>query len=90
MSSHVTVPAQERVKFLEGSLRSLVDKWLWQSQAASVRVTHFSRTADGRTRFVCVEIAREERALSFLFFRHPNGTWQVFPPASQRPMMRCH
>jgi hypothetical protein len=89
MSTHATHTAQTRVSFAEGSLRSLVEKWLWPTQAALVRVTGFSRTAVGGTRFVRVETSRQERSVSFLFFRHADKTWQVFPPTIQRPMMRC-
>ncbi|MDN7184171.1 hypothetical protein M0D69_40400 [Caballeronia sp. SEWSISQ10-4 2] len=82
--------AHEHVKFVEGSLRSLVEKWLWLTQAAPARLTVFSRTASGGTRFVRVEVSRQERPVSVLFFRHTDGTWQVFPPAIQRPMMRFY
>jgi len=80
--------AQGRMPFAEGSLRSMVEKWLWPTQADPARVTDFSRTAIGGTRFVCVEASRQERPVSFLFFRHADRTWQVFPPANRRPMMR--
>jgi hypothetical protein len=82
--------AHEHVKFVEGSLRSLVEKWLWLTQAAPARLTVFGRTATGGTRFVRVEASRRERPVSFLFFRHTDGTWHVFPPATQRPMMRLY
>jgi hypothetical protein len=82
--------AHEPVTFVEGSLRSLVEKWLWLTQAAPARLTVFSRTASGGTRFVRVEASRQERPVSFLFFRHTDGTWHVFPPPIQRPMMRFY
>jgi hypothetical protein len=44
--------------------------------------------AIGGTRFVRVEVSRQERRVSFLFFRHIDGTWNVFPPAAPRPMMK--
>jgi hypothetical protein len=90
MNSHPMNTAQEQVEFAEGSLRSLVERWLWPTQTAPACVTDFSRTAVGRTRFVRVETSRQERPVSFLFFRHSDRTWHVFPPAIQRPMMRFH
>lgn len=90
MSTHPTHTARQSMSLAAGSLRSLVEKWLWPTRATSVRVTDFSRTALGGTRFVRVETSQQERPVSFLFFRHADGTWQVFPPAIQRPMMRCH
>jgi hypothetical protein len=90
MNSHAMNTVQERATFAEGSLRSMVAKWLWPTQAEPARVTVFSRTAVGGTRFVRVEMAQQERSVSFLFFRHTDGTWQIFPPAVRGPMMRCH
>ena len=71
----------------EYSLRTQVDKWLAPSLSASVRVTEFSRTRLGRRRYVCVETALPFGSRALLFFRHDDGCWCVFPPASDRPIM---
>lgn len=80
--------ARERTNLGEGSLRSLVEKWLWPTQASPARVIRFSRLAAARTRFVCLEISRQERPIVLSFFRHVDGTWHVFPQASSGPTMR--
>jgi hypothetical protein len=66
----------------EQSLRCQVEKWLAPAPATPVHVTEFSRTQWGGRRYVCVETADGARAL--FFFRHDDGSWFVFPPASDR------
>lgn len=72
----------------DGSLRSLVDKWLSPTQAAPARATRIGRRGLDRARFVCLEASRQERSIVFLFFRHIDGTWHVFPQVTRRPTMR--
>jgi hypothetical protein len=69
----------------ENSLRTQVDKWLSPSLSTPVRVTEFSRTRQGRRRYVCVETSLPLGPRALLFFRHDDGCWCVFPPASDRP-----
>lgn len=64
----------------EKSLRSQVEKWLAPATAIPVHVIAFGRTRRGGSRYVCVETAGGARAL--FFFRHDDGGWCVFPPAS--------
>jgi hypothetical protein len=59
-----------------------VEKWLAPAPATSVHVIEFGRTRWGGSRYVCVEIADGARAL--FFFRHDDGSWHVFPSASDR------
>jgi hypothetical protein len=66
----------------EKSLRSQVEKWLAPGSAIPVHVIEFGRTRMGGGRYVCVEAAGGARAL--FFFRHDDGGWCVFPPASDR------
>jgi hypothetical protein len=66
----------------EKSLRSLVEKWLASAPATPVHVIAFGRTRRDGSRYVCVETAGGVRAL--FFFRHDDGDWCVFPPASDR------
>jgi hypothetical protein len=68
----------------EHSLRTQVEKWLAPGLSAPVRVTEFSRTRVGRRRYVCVETAMPRGLRALLFFRHDDGCWCVFPPASDR------
>ncbi|MFX1673940.1 hypothetical protein PWR63_17010 [Paraburkholderia sp. A2WS-5] len=69
------------------SLRVLVDKWLAPNACAPARVVRFSRMQDNRLRYVCVEAVHPARTIAIFFFRHGNGSWCVFPPASHRPAM---
>ena len=71
----------------ETSLRTLVDKWLAPNARVPARVVRFSRTQQQRLRYVCVEAVHPARTIAIFFFRHDDGTWCVFPPASTRPAM---
>jgi hypothetical protein len=71
----------------EHSLRTQVDKWLAPGLSTPVRVTEFSRTRTSGIRYVCVETALPRGPRALLFFRHGDGCWCVFPPASDRPNM---
>jgi hypothetical protein len=71
----------------EKTLHWAVDKWLAPTPAMPARVTRFCRTRDYRRRYVCVEALRPGGLLSIFFFRHDDGSWNVFPPAAERPAM---
>lgn len=71
----------------EASLRSLVEKWLGPESAARPCVTNFSHGRRKVWRYVCVQATRPSGTFSFVFFRHDDGSWCVFPPAIQRPTM---
>ncbi|MDQ7977082.1 hypothetical protein QYH69_07460 [Paraburkholderia sp. SARCC-3016] len=68
------------------TLRSAVDKWLAPTAAAPARVMRCSRTAGAGRGCVRVEAMRPDGLLSFFFFRHGDGSWNVFPPAQKRPV----
>ncbi|MGF6722009.1 hypothetical protein P3T43_001356 [Paraburkholderia sp. GAS41] len=71
------------------SLHWIVDKWLAPSLATPARVTRMRRAGSRRVRGVCVETSRPEGVLSIVFFRHDDGSWNVFPPAIGRPAMNA-
>jgi hypothetical protein len=71
----------------ERSLRVLVENWLGPEAARHARVTRFSHSRRKQWRYVCVEADRPSGTLAFVFFRHDEGSWCVFPPASRRPEM---
>jgi hypothetical protein len=73
----------------EKSLRRLIDKWLAPTPAIPVRVTRFTGMQSNQRRYVCVEAARPAGSLAIFFFRHDDGSWCVFPPATVRPAMRA-
>ncbi|KVU05820.1 hypothetical protein WK60_25660 [Burkholderia ubonensis] len=66
------------------SLRMQVDKWLAPSAFVPARVVRFSRMAEQRRRYVCVEAAHPAGTIAIFFFRHDDGSWCVFPPADRR------
>jgi len=66
------------------SLRYQVEKWLAPPPVSTVHVTEFGRTRWDRTPYVCVETSSPTGVRMLLFFRHRDGTWNVFPPAIDR------
>lgn len=71
----------------EKSLHWAVDKWLAPTPAMPARVRCFCRSEMSRLRFVCVETLRPDGVLAIFFFRHGDGSWNVFPPVAERPAM---
>lgn len=72
----------------ERSLRLLVDKWLAPTPAMPVHVIRLSHKGTNPRRCVYVEALRPGGLLAIFFFRHDDGSWCVFPPATARPTMR--
>ncbi|HTJ93067.1 MAG TPA: hypothetical protein VL424_08155 [Pararobbsia sp.] len=73
----------------EKSLHWIVDKWLAPTPSMPARVTQVRHNRSD-PRFVRVEAQRPTGLLSIVFFRHDDGTWNVFPPASQRLAMHAY
>ncbi|BCG04823.1 hypothetical protein PPGU19_093910 (plasmid) [Paraburkholderia sp. PGU19] len=69
------------------SLRDLVDKWLAPTRSIPARVTQIGRFGSGGVRFVRLEGVVSNSPLSIVFFRHGQGTWDVFPPVPHTPAM---
>jgi hypothetical protein len=74
----------------EKCLRTLVDKWFGPSAVMTIRVMEFSRTPTDRTRFVRVGAAHTDGSLTIVFFRHADGSWNVYPAKASRPTMRAY
>jgi hypothetical protein len=70
------------------TLRWAVDKWLAPTASAPARVMRCPRATGAGRRCVRVEASRPDGPLSFFFFRHDDGSWNVFPPAHMRPVPR--
>lgn len=68
-------------------LRTLVDKWLAPTSATPAHVVRTGRMASTRVRYVSLEGAISSRPLTIVFFRHGNGSWDVFPPVEAVPAM---
>lgn len=73
----------------DATLRKLVDHWLQPGESTHLRIRQFGRTPTERARFVFVEMLRPTGAVGLFFFRHPDRTWGICPPARQRPAMRA-
>ncbi|SOE95149.1 hypothetical protein SAMN05414139_07999 [Burkholderia sp. D7] len=69
------------------SLRRIVDKWLAPTPAAPVRDIRLCRMPANHVRYVRVEALRPTGVLALFFFRHDDGSWQVFPPEAARMTM---
>jgi hypothetical protein len=75
---------EARMKTAKRTLRSSVEKWLLP--ATSVRLTRFSHRGASRRRYIHVEAERPQGPVGLFFFRHDDGTWQVFPPGNEGPV----
>jgi hypothetical protein len=73
----------------ERSLHLVVERWLAPEFAKQVRVTRFRNRRSVRECYVCVETFNATGAVAMFFFRHEDGTWRIFPPRRERPMMRA-
>jgi hypothetical protein len=69
------------------SLRSLIDKWIELAPSSTTQVVRISRPDVRKVRCVCIEVKRAAGPVSLMFFRHGDGSWCVFPPASSRPTL---
>ncbi|MFC0401467.1 hypothetical protein [Paraburkholderia rhizosphaerae] len=69
------------------TLHWAVDKWLAPTPARPARVTRFARGDGQGRRCVRVEAEQPGGLMAIFFFRHRDGSWNVFPPAVERPAM---
>lgn len=67
------------------SLRAVIDKWVGRTATNPIRVIRH-RDASSR-RYVHVSLSRSQTADAIFFFRHDNGSWNVFPPETRHPAM---
>ncbi|MGF6260958.1 hypothetical protein OKW50_004972 [Paraburkholderia youngii] len=68
------------------TLHWAVEKWLAPTLAMRAHVVRVRGTGMHR-RCVCVETVLSGGLLSIFFFRHDDGSWNVYPPAPARPAM---
>jgi hypothetical protein len=71
----------------ENSLHWAVDKWLAPSPAHPARVVQLCRSHLTGMRFVRIEAWHAGGSIAIIFFRHEDGTWNVFPPQVRRLSM---
>ncbi|OXI33525.1 hypothetical protein CFB84_37975 [Burkholderia aenigmatica] len=72
-------------------LRGLIDKWMVSTPASPIRLTRPRLNFEKATPLRCVraETLRETGVLAIVFFRHGDGSWNVFPPMLERPTMKA-
>lgn len=75
------------MSYREYSLRSLVRKWLGPEADTCVRITDFSHTRHKPWRYVRVTAMHPSGTLAFVFFRHEDGTWGMYPPSDRGPTL---
>ena len=64
------------------SLRAMVERWLAHMPPSRVSFARFKCDSSGRRCHVRVHVHRPEGDVAIHFFRHCDGMWRVFPPAS--------
>jgi hypothetical protein len=69
------------------SLHYAVDKWLAPTTAHPARVLRLCRSHVTGSRYVCIEAQHPNGPIAIVFFRHDDGTWNVFPPQGKRLAM---
>ena len=74
----------------EKCLRTLVGKWFGPSAVVAIRVVEFSRTRTDRRRYVRIGVMRPDGGLTIVFFRHDDGSWNVFPAKASTPAMHAY
>jgi hypothetical protein len=74
----------------EKCLRMLVGKWFGSSAVLTIRVMEFGRTRTDRRRYVRIGAVRADGGLTIVFFRHDDGSWNVFPAKTSTPAMRAY
>jgi hypothetical protein len=74
----------------ENSLHRAVEKWLAPSATRPARVVRLCRSNVTGSRYVCIEAPRAGGTVVILFFRHDDGSWNVFPQQTRRPSMSAH
>jgi hypothetical protein len=72
----------------ERSLRLSVKKWFQSTPAMPVQVFDFVRVMPGRARYVRVGVVRPHGTLAIVFFRHSEGSWNVYPPDTRGPSVQ--
>jgi hypothetical protein len=71
-------------------LRRVVERWLGGLFTNDIRIKRIGRDNQRHWRCVRADIECQSRLFSILFFRHEDGSWQVFPPEVKRPVMGKH
>ncbi|WP_155640726.1 hypothetical protein [Burkholderia pseudomultivorans] len=69
------------------SLRRAVEKWIDPERLTRVQIVRPGCSKYGRAGLIRVEGESGSRPFAIFFFRHEDGSWQVFPPSMHRPVI---
>lgn len=72
----------------QSSLRLTIGKWFAATPTTPIRIKRLRRERSDRRRYVAVEVSRGAGGAAIWFFRHRDGSWQVFPPDIERPTLQ--
>ena len=72
---------------VERSLRAVIEKWLGTEQESEIGTVRSGHLANSRTRYVSIVANRHSGKLTLFFFRHDDGSWNVFPPSAPHAAM---
>ena len=63
------------------SLRMQIEKWFGCARWTSIHISRASRTFASGARYGCVTVSQRLSPHVIVFFRHNDGSWQVYPPS---------
>ncbi|VVE58001.1 hypothetical protein PTE30175_05165 [Pandoraea terrae] len=66
------------------SLRSVVEKWFGRDSHSSLHLSRVMHSQLGRNHCLRVDLPHSGNFITVFFFRHDDGGWSVFPPATKR------
>lgn len=63
------------------SLHRQIEKWFGADHSAAIRISRTAAASNSR----CITVSRPDNAYTIVFFRHGDGSWQVYPPTRHNP-----
>jgi len=72
------------------SLSMQIHKWFGNAYPRTIHITRTSLTNGGRVRCVTVRATQLDNSLAIAFFRHGDGSWQVYPPQAAHQRMSAY
>jgi hypothetical protein len=72
------------------SLRMQIHKWFGYACARTIHITRTSLPNGGHVRCVTVRATQPGNSLVVAFFRHGDGSWQVYPPQAGHQRMTAY
>jgi hypothetical protein len=72
------------------SLRMQIHKWFGCACAKTIHITRTNLANGGRVCCVTIQATQPDHSLVVAFFRHGDGSWQVYPPQAGHQCMSAH